>query len=182
MRLGRRIVGCASGFGLLLITSSIMAQEQPGFGSDQDVAFAAKIWDALAEQKLVGPGGIVTYPYKGTSLHGPVLQYLESEVSVDSQRGTVIAKRNHRGEGLTVEQVINEPTAHLDSLGVMFRREGGYDPAHGDWFWVKFMPDGTVATTPQGAKMAGQTKPCIACHTPAPGEDFVFSHDRFAAE
>lgn len=182
MRSRRKIMTFVGGLSLLAAAAVSAAEERSGFGGEEDVAFAEKLWGVLAEQKLVGPDGIVPYPYKGTSPHGPVLQYLESEVSVDGRLGTVIVKRNHRGEGLTVERVINEPTAYFDSMGVMFRREAGYDPAHGNWFWVKFYPDGTVATTPQGVKMAGRTKPCIACHTPAAGEDFVFSHDRFAAE
>ncbi len=182
MKTRRKIMSFASGLTLLAVATFALAQERPGFGSDEDVAFAEKLWAVMAEQKLVGPDAIVSYPYKGTSAHGQVLQYLESRVSIDGQAGTVIVKRNHRGEGLTVETVINEPTAYLDAMGVMFRREAGYDTEHANWFWVKFFPDGKVATTPQGVGMAGQTKPCIACHTPAAGEDFVFSHDRFAAE
>jgi hypothetical protein len=150
------------------------------FGAPQDVRLAEEIWRVLADRRVVGDEAFFTHPYAGTSRHGPVLQYSEGEIAVGDRTGTVIVKKNHRGEGLSVDDVLAEPRAHLDSLAVMFRRAQGYAPEAADWFFVKYMPDGSVATTPGGRPMAGQVPPCIECHRPAEGGDFVFTHDRFA--
>ncbi len=81
MELRSKIMSFASGLSLLAGVTFAMAQERPGFGGEEDVTFAEKLWAVLAEQRLVGPDGIVTYPYKGKSQHGPVLQYLDGEVT-----------------------------------------------------------------------------------------------------
>lgn len=156
-----------------------MGQEQP-FGSPQQVAFAKTLWQAMDERGIVGDDAMQSHPYAGTSMHGPVIQYLSGEIGVGERTGTFILKRNYRGDDLSVEEVFEKPLRNFDSMGVMFRREAGYAPESADWFWVKYMPDGTVATTPEGVGMAGQVGACISCHEPAEGGDFVFSHDRYA--
>ena len=68
----------------------------------------------------------------------------------------------------------------------MYKREAGYDPEDGDWFWAKYNPDDTVQKNPAGVALAGRVAKgaphgCIACHSEAPGGDLIFTHDRFAA-
>ena len=58
----------------------------------------------------------------------------------------------------------------------------GYDPDNKDWFWAKYLPDGSLDKNPAGMQLAGMVakgKPagCIACHTAAPGGDMVFTSD-----
>ncbi len=51
-----------------------------------------------------------------------------------------------------------------------------YDKEHGNWYWLKYGPDGTVARTPDKKAVAGKVTSCIDCHTKAGGKDFVFSN------
>ncbi|KPP84625.1 MAG: hypothetical protein HLUCCO07_05865 [Rhodobacteraceae bacterium HLUCCO07] len=69
---------------------------------------------------------------------------------------------------------------HHAAHTVMFRREAGYDPDNADWFWVKYLPDGSLDKNPSGTPLAGRVgkgmdEGCIACH--AGVEDYVFTSD-----
>lgn len=165
---------------LAIVPPALSQDQAPPFGGPEEVEFAEELWQALEERGIVGEHAIQTHPYAGTSMHGPVIQYISGNVGVGDRTGTFILKRNYRGEDLSVEETFTAPLENFDSMGIMFRREEGYAPDSQDWFWVKFMPDGAVASTPNGAKMAGKVGACIGCHEPAEGGDFVFSHDRFA--
>ncbi len=57
------------------------------------------------------------------------------------------------------------------SLTAMYKREAGYDPEDGDWFWAKYNPDDTVQKNPAGVALAGRVAKgaphgCIACQRP----------------
>jgi hypothetical protein len=61
----------------------------------------------------------------------------------------------------------------------MFRREAGFDSDNQDWFWVKYLPDGTLDKNPKGMALAGKIAKgsdagCIACHVGADGDDYLF--------
>ena len=164
---------------------SVARAAGPPFGNAEDVAFAQALWQQLQQALLVGPQTIHTTPYKGTEPHGAILETLERELSVNGHAGPVLVKKNYVGKNLSKMEVANHPDRHLNSITVMFRREAGYDPQDLDWFWVKYNPDGSVQKNPKGIAMAGRVakgapKGCIACHTAAPGHDFVYNHDRFA--
>lgn len=67
----------------------------------------------------------------------------------------------------------------LTGVAVMYRSKGA-DPEHGDWYWLNYLPDGTIARTPdnEGKKpIAGKVASCIACHARAGEKDFVYSND-----
>lgn len=172
--------GCAAG--------NIGAAAGPPFGGPDDVKFAGDLWTALAKQKLVGKNAIATYPYEGTPPHGKMLEYLESVATVQGVTGTVIVKKNYRGEGEAEElehKILADRLKNLASVTVMFKRKAGYDPENQDWFWVKYKPDGSLLKNPKGMMLAGRvakglSQGCIACHKGAPGGDYVFTHDRFA--
>ena len=60
-------------------------------------------------------------------------------------------------------------------------RVPGFEPEHGDWFWAKFAPDGSLMLDAQGASLAGAIGKgaqvgCIDCHTGASGSDYVFAN------
>ncbi len=155
------------------------------FAAGDDVAYAGKLWKALEDARLVGKDAIHTVPFEGTAPHGAMLETLDGTVKVGSHEGTVIVKRNYGPEGIKKEQVANERGKHLKAVTVMFRREKGYDPEDKDWFWVKYMPDGSVLKNPAGMALAGMVGKgadagCIACHMGAPGGDLVFGNDVFA--
>ncbi len=161
------------------------AAAAPPFGGPEDTAFAADLWQSLTGAKLVGADAIISEPYEGTPPHGKILEYLESNVTVGGRSGTVIVKRNYGGKDATEESVFNDRLRYLGAVTVMYNREAGYDPDNQDWFWVKYNPDGSLQTNPKGMTLAGRIakgaeKGCIACHGMAPGDDYLYSHDRFA--
>ncbi len=87
----------------------------------------------------------------------------------------------------TAEQVFADPDKYLAVYTVMYRRESGFDPDNQNWFWVIYMPDGSVRKAPSGMDLAGKIAAgmtmeqmpvnCIACHQGADGDDYVFLHN-----
>lgn len=157
---------------------------QPPFGGPDSVGYAGDLWHRLQDARLVGDNTIHVTPYVGQEPHGAILETMEGSLTVNGVTGPAIVKKNYVGDGLTKEQVINNYDRHLDSVTVMFKRERGYDPDHQDWFWVKYNPDGSVQKNPKGMALAGRVakgapKGCIACHQAAPGNDYIFNHDRY---
>lgn len=64
-------------------------------------------------------------------------------------------------------------------ITVMYRVKGT-DPQHNDWYWLKYLPDGSIArgSEKEGKKaIAGKVTMCIVCHSRAGGSDLVFSND-----
>ncbi|MBI2825058.1 MAG: cytochrome P460 family protein [Planctomycetia bacterium] len=65
------------------------------------------------------------------------------------------------------------------SISVMYRVRGA-DPKSGDWYWLKYTPDGKLArsaTAGGGRPIAGRVASCIECHQKAVGKDLVFFND-----
>ena len=86
--------------------------------------------------------------------------------------------RKPYGTILVTENYADDKTT-LKDITVMYRSKGA-DPQHGDWYWLKSLPDGAIARTPEkeGKKpIAGKVASCIECHSKAAGRDLVFSND-----
>jgi len=167
---------------LTLLAAGPLAAAPP-FGTPDDVRYAADLWKAMTETRLVGKNTIISTPYKGMHPHGAFLDTLDTRISVNGHSGDVIVKKNFGGEGISKEAVANDPQKWLRAVTVMFRREKGYDNDNRDWFWVKYAPDGSVMKNPKGMALAGRvakgmSEGCIACHTAAPGGDMIYNHDR----
>ena len=65
------------------------------------------------------------------------------------------------------------------AITVMVKSEG-FNPDAGDWYWAKYMADGTIAQmdTPKGKMaLAGKAQGCIDCHSGADGDDYLFFND-----
>ena len=174
----------AATFAFALGSSAALAQDAP-FGDAESVRYAEQLWSGLKARKLVGPGQVVSKTYTGQHPHGVVLDTIEGMMTMGAHTGPVIIKRNYGGDGATVASVANDPEKYLGAVTVMYRREAGYDPDNGNWFWAKYKPDGSLDTNPKGMQLAGRVakgadKGCIVCHRAAPGGDMVFNHDRFA--
>lgn len=167
-----------------LVLTATSALAAPPMGNPQDITDAQAVWKALTARGLVGPGHLMSSPYKGQPPHGAVLDTIDSRVTVNGHAGVVIVKRNYGGPGVSKQAVANDPDKYLKAVTVMFKREKGYDAEDRDWFWAKFKPDGSLHTNPKGIKLAGRVAKgmpagCIACHKGAPGGDFVYNHDRY---
>ena len=150
----------------------------PPFGNAEDVNYSKKLWAKMEAKDLNStPANL----YVGGPPHGPVREVLEA--IIDGKR--VIVKRNFGGEGVSVKSVSQNRAAFLKAITVMAKREDGYDPENGDWFWVKYKPDGSLHTNAKGMKLAGKVakgmdKGCIFCHQSASGNDLVFVHNKEA--
>ena len=150
----------------------------PPFGNAEDVNYSKKLWAKMEAKDLNStPANL----YVGGPPHGPVREVLEA--IIDGKR--VIVKRNFGGEGVSVKSVSQNRAAFLKAITVMAKREDGYDPENGDWFWVKYKPDGSLHTNAKGMKLAGKVakgmdKGCIFCHQSASGNDLVFIHNKEA--
>ena len=166
----------ALGLGL---AGAALAQDATMFGGDEDQAYAEKRWQARVEQNLAGEGAIMSFPYPGTDPHGMMLETFYARATIDGHDGALVVKRNYGPEGVTVDQVLGMPGEHLGALTVMFRREAGYDAETGDWFYAKYLPDGSLDQNPNGVALAGLVGKnaeagCIACHQNA-GENYLFT-------
>ena len=58
-----------------------------------------------------------------------------------------------------------DASKQLSSITVMAKIKG-YNPEHGDWFWAKYGPTGTI-------QAQGKVYGCIKCHEGNIGNDFI---------
>jgi hypothetical protein len=110
-------------------------------------------------------------PQPASDPHGPW---------VKTYANAVAAKNPSRLEygSVLVNEEYDDDKSTLKAVSVMYCVKGA-DPAHYDWYWLKFSPDGKVMKAPadQGGKpMAGKVQSCINCHQKARA-DLVFSND-----
>ncbi|MFN4131423.1 MAG: hypothetical protein ACK4GC_16640 [Paracoccaceae bacterium] len=167
---------------LFIGATTAQAQDMPmPFGSDADAEYAKLIWDVMAASKLAGPGMIRARPYEGTDPHGMMLETFYTTATINGHTGDLVVKRNFGPMGVTADEALAEPDKHLGAYTVMFRREAGFDADNMDWFWVKYLPDGSLDKMPDGTGMAGKIakgmdEGCIACHKGG-GEDLLFTTD-----
>jgi hypothetical protein len=151
---------------------------RPPFGNAEDIDYAKQLWLKMEARGLNStPANL----YVGGPPHGPVREVLEAVI--DGKR--IIVKRNFGGEDVSVEAVSQNRAAFLKAVTVMAKREDGYDAENGNWFWVKYKPNGNLHTNAKGMKLAGRVakgmdKGCIACHQSASGNDLVFAHNKEA--
>ncbi len=150
------------------------------FGGEKDQAYAANLWQVMVDMKLAGDGMIASFPYEGVEPHGMMLETFYTFATVGGHTGALVVKRNYGPEGVSVDEVLGDPGTHLGAYTVMFQREDGYDPDNQNWFWVKYLPDGSLDATPDGMALAGMVGKnadagCIACHKGDP--DYLFTTD-----
>ena len=144
--------------------------------SRRSQSYETRLWNWLqnAQYKnwapVPGKGGGFT---PGQSPHGAFLKmYLNRTAAGDPKNlphDSIIIKENYGKDKKT-----------LMAVTIMFRSKG-YDPEHNDWYWAKYMPDGTVAKSPPAMgsmRLAGKVKGCIMCHGDAEGKDFAFLNDK----
>jgi len=184
------VAGCSAVAGSD-VTEESQAERKPPFGGPANTEYAAALWSSLEANRMVGDQTAKTHPYAGQQPHGGVLELIEGRIAVDGTEGLALVKKNYRAEGLEadalIDAVMENQKRHLASITVMFQRESGYDADHDNWYWAKYAPDGSLLTNPKGMKLGGRVakganKGCIACHQAAPGNDYIFTHDRYAAK
>jgi len=161
--------------------SASIAQKAP-FGNAEDIDYAAKLWKAMEAAHMAGSDSINALPYEGVEPHGAVLETFYTKATVDGYTGALVVKRNYGPAGVEIETVQADRAKSLGAVTIMFKREAGYDADNQDWFWAKYLPDGSLDKNPKGMQLAGRVakgaeKGCIACHGSAPGDDYLFTTD-----
>lgn len=100
--------------------------------------------------------------YEGTQPHGMLLTTFVNDAASRSIR---------KNEGLADGSIIVKENYTLDKeftgLTVMYKIKG-YNPEAGDWFWVKYAPDGK-------AQAAGKVDACIKCHQKVKANDYIWT-------
>ncbi len=178
----RHAIATLAALALGAATPGALAQDAP-FGTDSDAEYAAMLWAAMEDMNLAGDGMIRSFPYEGVAPHGMMLETFYTKATINGHSGELIVKRNFGPEGVSVDEVLADPDKFLGAVTVMFRREEGYDADNANWFWVKYLPDGTLDKNPKGMRLAGRVAKgaemgCIACHSGA--GDYVFTSDYLA--
>ena len=110
-------------------------------------------------------------PQSAAEPHGPWIKTYANAVATKNP------SRLGYGSILVNEEYDDDKTT-IKAVSVMYCVKGT-DPAHYDWYWLKYTPDGKVARAPTdqgGRPMAGKVQSCINCHQKARG-DLVFSND-----
>lgn len=138
--------------------------------------FEKKFWEYLDsnayENWAPAPGQNGDF-YQGRGPHGDFLKmYLNRTAAASPDElpnGSIIVKENYAADKET-----------LAAITVMYRSKG-YNKDAGDWYWIKYNPDGSIATTPEASganKIMGKPNSCIECHGGAAGNDFTFFNDK----
>jgi len=163
----------------VMLAGSVPAVSEAPFGGQADRQFATDLWSAMGDYTQ-WPMQSDVYP--GTSPHGAFLRMYYNLVHVQGEPYHVIVKDNYGGPDASEQAVPLDPARYLEAVTIMVQREAGYDPQNGDWFWVKYQPDGAIAENDEGTALAGRvakgaSQGCIACHGNAGGGDYLFSND-----
>lgn len=103
--------------------------------------------------------------YQGTEPHGALLTTYVNNVALKSikakkgmKNGAIIVKENYM------------PDKTLAAVTVMYKVEG-FNPEAGDWFWMKYAPDGKI----EASGKTGMVDMCIGCHGKVKGNDYLFT-------
>lgn len=162
-------------------TESEEDEEMMSFGKETDVQMARAIWASIEGYESSWsqyPGMEGWQP--GNSPHGAWLKYYVNETALSDLQnfphGSVIIKENYP-----------DTMSSTGPITIMARIEG-YDSEIYDWFWAKYLPDGSLDTNEDGVKLAGQVAKgagengehaaCIGCHSGASGGDYAFVNDQ----
>ena len=177
----RAIVTAVVTLGLVGAVAAGTASEQdpPPFGGPDDVGFAADLWKAMDGYR---DWQIRTDAIRGRSPHGAWVKLYSSFVTVNGRSYAAVIKDNFGGEGVSKERVDSDPGSWLGAVTIMLKRESGYDSDNQDWYWAKYLPDGSLDKNPMGMQLAGRiakgmNQGCIACHQAAGGGDYLFTND-----
>ena len=140
-----------------------------GAGENLPSADAGKLWTYMTETNHYQgwgywPGYAGMYP--GKSPHGKYLKLFANPIALKAARegkpmpdGAILVKENYGGDKKT-----------LKAVTPMYKVKG-YNPEGGDWFWVKYGPNGKI-------QAAGKPKGCVDCHRAVKDKDWVFTQPK----
>lgn len=136
-------------------------------------------WAQTGDMPGADPGALWNYitkvsPYKtwkfwpdfagmqaGHSPHGPKVRVFVNKIALKAD------KKPLPPGSMEVKEGYNE-AGQMTSITVMYKVKD-YNPKAGDWFWVKYTPQGQ-------ARPFGKPKGCIRCHGVKADNDYVLVH------
>lgn len=149
---------------LLLTVLFVLTLSANLFAAELPAAKGKEVIDYLNQSNYqswqLWPGK--TKLYEGRHPHGA---FLTTYVS----KGAYTAIEGKTGEIPNGDFIVKEnytPEKKLAAVTVMYK-QAGYNPEGGDWFWLKYAPDGTV-------QKEGKVGGCIGCHTAVKNNDWLF--------
>lgn len=101
--------------------------------------------------------------YQGQHPHGA---FLTTYVTPEAAKA-ILARVGKLPDGAMVVKENYSASKQLAAITVMYRVKG-YNPDGGDWFYLKYAPDGRID---QEGKVPG----CIGCHAAVKGNDWLFT-------
>jgi hypothetical protein len=108
--------------------------------------------------------------YEGRNPHGMLLTTYVNDAAL----GAVEQKAGRMPSGAMIVKENYTPEKELASVTVMYKAPG-FNPDHNDWFFAKYLPDGSVAETPDGAAQEGRVPGCQACHAARKTNDYLYT-------
>ena len=99
----------------------------------------------------------------GTAPHGALITVYISDdayASIEHEQGVM-------GDGSIIVKENYNLEEELQAITVMYKVEN-YDPDNNDWFWVKYLSNGTVESE-------GKVEGCIGCHESKSDNDYLFT-------
>ena len=100
--------------------------------------------------------------YEGKHPHGALLTTYVSKGAYDA----IEAKSGGIPDGEFIVKENYTPDKKLAAVTVMYKKDG-YNAEGGDWFWLKYAPDGTI-------QKEGKVGGCIGCHASVKNNDWLF--------
>ena len=108
--------------------------------------------------------------YDGGEPHGLRLTMYVNAAALDALHqgveslpdGAIVVKENYTPDGT------------LAAITTMYKRTG-YNPEHADWYFVKYLPDGSLDQAPNGMELQGRLPGCQGCHIARAANDYLFS-------
>ncbi len=101
--------------------------------------------------------------YKGREPHGALLTTYVNEYALSAIQGK---KGTMPAESIVVKENY-KPDKSLAAITVMYK-VAGFNPTGGNWFWVKYAPDGKVLAE-------GKPNGCITCHGQKKDNDWLYT-------
>lgn len=154
------VIGLAAGgaYAIHEIVPSETTAALPGPDADALNAYIVKYNPYRSWSLWPGKGRL----YAGREPHGSLLTTYVNDAALYA-----INNKKGMGDGAIIVKENYTKDKEFVALTVMYRVKG-YNPEAGDWFWVKYAPDGT-------AQSAGKVKGCIDCHGAKKDNDYILT-------
>ena len=101
--------------------------------------------------------------YPGQEPHGALLTTYVNEPALEA----ILARGGPLPPGSLIVKENYTADRQLAGITAMYKEEG-FNPQAGDWFWLRYTPDGRIDAE-------GRVQGCIDCHRQAAGNDYLFT-------